>query len=30
LKSIAPDDEIFIKYNFGDTENCGPLWFKVE
>src|SRR5580658_3555941 len=30
VKPIAPDDEILIKYNFGDTENCGPLWFKVE
>ena len=30
VKSIAPDDEILIKYNYGDTENCGPLWFEVK
>ena len=30
LKSIAPDDEILFKYNNGDTENCGPLWFEVK
>jgi SET domain-containing protein len=29
VKSIALDDEILIKYNYGDTENCGPLWFEV-
>jgi SET domain-containing protein len=30
VKPIAPEDEILIKYNFGDTENCGPLWFDVK
>jgi SET domain-containing protein len=30
VKPIAPDDEILIKYNYGDTENCGPLWFEVK
>jgi SET domain-containing protein len=30
LKPIAPEDEIFIRYNFGDTENSGQLWFEVE
>jgi hypothetical protein len=29
VKPIAPEDEILIKYNYGDTENCGPLWFDV-
>ena len=30
VKSITPNDEILIKYNYGDTENCGPLWFEVK
>jgi len=30
VKSIAPDDEITIKYNYGDTENCSPIWFEVK
>jgi SET domain-containing protein len=30
LTSIAPGDEILFKYNYGDTENCGPLWFDVQ
>ena len=30
VKPIAPEDEIFIKYNYGDTESCGRLWFDVE
>jgi len=30
VKPIAPEDEVLIKYNYGDTENCGPLWFEVE
>ena len=30
LSSIAPNDEILFKYNYGDTENCGPLWFEVQ
>ena len=30
VKPIAPEDEILITYNFGDTENCGQLWFDVK
>ncbi len=30
IKPIAPEDEILIKYNYGDTENCGQLWFDVK
>jgi SET domain-containing protein len=30
VKPMAPEDEILIKYNFGETENCGRLWFDVK
>jgi SET domain-containing protein len=29
VKPIAPDEEILIKYNFGNAEDSGPLWFEV-
>jgi uncharacterized protein len=29
VKPIAPDDEILIKYNFGNAADGGPLWFEV-
>lgn len=30
VKIIAPEDEILIKYNYGETANCGQLWFDVK
>ena len=30
VKPIAPEDEILIKYNYGDTENSDRLWFDVK
>jgi uncharacterized protein len=29
VKPIAPDEEILIKYNYGNVEDGGPLWFEV-
>jgi SET domain-containing protein len=30
VKPIAPEDEILIKYNYGNAEDDGPLWFEVK
>jgi len=30
VKPIAPEDEILIKYNYGNPTDDGPLWFEVK